>query len=258
MIHKINFDPKNFEQILGNLKASWEDPDLKVYVLSPNQKLDSPKNYYESRFEHFGKPFALGEDVNKGGRNSQRTGDIWFQVRYDSKHPDAYRHSSQAQPLHTDGSYIPLYPSSTILICEAAAAEGGATTFIDNRDIATLLREQNSELYEFITKTKIHHERSGDHTFDFIINPDNDYRINYNYYCISQSKNSPDHVKKINLFQDFLVNNEAIKKATIPVKLLPGEAVFWKDDQCLHGRNSFNPKMESERFIWKCAIDIFP
>ena len=146
----------------------------------------------------------------------------------------------------------------TILICEAAASEGGATTFINNIDVANALRDHNHELYEFVTTTKIYHERSGDETYDFIINPDNDYRINYNFYCISQSKNLPEHLNKINLFQEFLLKDEGIKQATIPVKLMPGEAVFWKDDRCLHGRNSFNPKIESERFIWKCAIDILP
>ena len=258
MIHKINFDLNNFAQVIENLKTTWKKPDLKVFVLSPNQKIESPKNYYESKFPHLGKPFALGEDVTRGDRGIQRTGDIWFQVRYDSQHPDAYRHSSQAQPLHTDGSYIPSYPSSTILICEAAASEGGATTFINNIDVANALRDHNHELYEFVTTTKIYHERSGDETYDFIINPENDYRINYNFYCISQSKNLPEHLNKINLFQEFLLKDEGIKQATIPVKLMPGEAVFWKDDRCLHGRNSFNPKIESERFIWKCAIDILP
>ena len=35
-----------------------------------------------------------------------------------------------------------------------------------------------------------------------------------------------------------------------------GEAVFWKDSEILHGRSGFKPKMESERFLWKAAIEI--
>lgn len=252
----ISFDPTNFALILASLKEEWNKVDQKVFVLKPNAKIENPKTYYEKNFVHIGTPFALGEDVNKGGRGEQRTGEIWFQVRYDSKHPDAYRHSSHAQPLHTDGSYIPNYPSSTILICEAAAAEGGETTFIDNKIVAEILKKTSASLFKFITEHKVYHERSGDETYSLIINPEEEFRINYNYYCLSRTKNSRDTLDRIEEFQDFLLNNNIIRSSTIPVKLEPGDAVFWKDDKCLHGRNSFNPKEESERFIWKCAIDI--
>ena len=50
--------------------------------------------------------------------------------------------------------------------------------------------------------------------------------------------------------------NYLIKEKTIAVKLLPGDAVTWKDNFVLHGRNSFVANNESERFIWKCSIDI--
>ena len=74
MIHKINFDLNNFAQVIENLKTTWKKPDLKVFVLSPNQKIESPKNYYESKFSHLGKPFALGEDVTRGDRGGTTYG----------------------------------------------------------------------------------------------------------------------------------------------------------------------------------------
>ena len=40
------------------------------------------------------------------------------------------------------------------------------------------------------------------------------------------------------------------------MKLNPGEAVFWKDSEILHGRNGFVPKKDSDRFLWKAAIEI--
>jgi hypothetical protein len=57
-------------------------------------------------------------------------------------------------------------------------------------------------------------------------------------------------------FQEFLLNSSSIQQATLGVKLSPGDSVFWRDNYCLHGRNSFVANEESERFIWKCAIDI--
>ena len=55
-------------------------------------------------------------------------------------------------------------------------------------------------------------------------------------------------------FQEFLLKNDKIKKNIINVKLESGDAVLWKDDYCLHGRNSFIADNSSDRFLWKCAM----
>jgi alpha-ketoglutarate-dependent taurine dioxygenase len=47
-----------------------------------------------------------------------------------------------------------------------------------------------------------------------------------------------------------------IAEKTMAVKLNPGDAVTWKDRRVLHGRNGFQATRESERFLWKCAIDV--
>ena len=46
-------------------------------------------------------------------------------VRYDSNIKDAYRHSSNPQPLHTDGSYNPDFPNATLMCCISNSASGG-------------------------------------------------------------------------------------------------------------------------------------
>jgi alpha-ketoglutarate-dependent taurine dioxygenase len=183
---------------------------------------------------------------------------LWFEVRYDPKHPDAYRHSSNAQPLHTDGSYIPDYPTSTLLACVANAGEGGETTFIDSKEIVKIMETEQPDLLDFLLNNKVKHTRSGDTRIDPIIRvEENDVFVNYNFYCVDKS-NSFEVLDNIDKFQNFLLNAESIKSSTIGVKLNPGDAVFWRDNYCLHGRNSFVANQESERFIWKCAIDINP
>jgi alpha-ketoglutarate-dependent taurine dioxygenase len=256
MIQEITFEVDNFEACKSELHRHWANRDVKVFVLKANKRPNNIKSFYESIFKHLGTPVPLAEDVKLGDRGSQRTGEIWFEVRYDPKHPDAYRHSSNAQPLHTDGSYIPNFPSSTLLACEANAGSGGETTFIDSKDLVEILEIENPELLTFLLNTKVPHARSGDYRVDPIIRKENDdYFVNYNYYCIS--KNIDSLVQdKVNEFQEFLLNSERIKNATIGVKLKPGDGVFWRDNYCLHGRNSFVANQESERFIWKCAIDI--
>jgi alpha-ketoglutarate-dependent taurine dioxygenase len=53
-----------------------------------------------------------------------------------------------------------------------------------------------------------------------------------------------------------LQTDPGIKAKTQSVKLMPGDAVTWKDRELLHGRNAFVANQTSERFLWKCAIDI--
>jgi hypothetical protein len=35
---------------------------------------------------------------------------------------------------------------------------------------------------------------------------------------------------------------------------IPGEAVLWKDEYVLHGREAFDPDKTSARFLWKSGL----
>lgn len=256
MKQTIQFEVSNFQGSVENLKEAWSDLTNKVFVLKANQPIENVQEYYESNFKYLGTPCPIAEDVNLGGRESQRSGKIWFEVRYDPKHPDAYRHSANAQPLHTDGSYIPDFPTSTLLACVANAGEGGETTFIDSKILLDILQREKPDLLNFLLNNKVKHTRSGDTRFDEIIRIEgDDVFVNYNYYCVDKN-NSKEVIDAIEEFQDYLLKSPTIKESTIGVKLTPGDSVFWRDNYCLHGRNSFVANQESERFIWKCAIDI--
>lgn len=256
MLREIPFSVDNFEQISDQIKQVWQDKNAKVFVLKADKVPSDVRNFYEKSFPYLGTPVALAEDVNIGGRDNQRTGDIWMEVRYDPKHQDAYRHSANAQPLHTDGSYIPSFPSSTLLACVANAGEGGETTFIDSKDVLACLKEEKPALLDKLLETNIPHARSGDFRDDAVIRIENDdVFVNWNYYCVDKNISS-DLKDLVEEYQNFLLNSDGIKAKTVGVKLQPGDAVFWKDNYVLHGRNSFVANHESERFIWKCAIDI--
>jgi alpha-ketoglutarate-dependent taurine dioxygenase len=256
MVKEVFYDVDDFSKASHETLESWKDKSLKVFVLRANKQPEDVKSYFESIFPLLGRPEALAEDVNLGDRGKQRTGEIWMEVRYDPKHPDAYRHSANAQPLHTDGSYIPNFPSSTLLVCKANAGVGGETTFIDSKAIYNSLKEENPDLLDKLLNTKIEHARSGDVRDDYVIKKEgDDVFVNWNYYCVSSTVDSSTRAL-VEEFQQFLLNSPKIKEETIGVKLHPGDGVFWRDNYVMHGRNSFVANMESERFIWKCAIDI--
>lgn len=256
MLKTINFKVADFNSSIKEIKEAWSNKSNKVFVLKADSVPLDIREYYESIFKYLGTPYPIAEDVNLGSRESQRSGKIWFEVRYDPKHPDAYRHSNNAQPLHTDGSYIPNFPSSTLLACVANAGEGGETTFINSKDLYSILKKEQPDLLKYLISNKIIHTRSGDTRIDEVIRVEGeDVFVNYNYYCVDKEI-TPEARINIEKFQEFLLNSKEIKKATIGVKLAPGDSVFWRDNYCLHGRNSFIANQESERFIWKCAIDI--
>jgi alpha-ketoglutarate-dependent taurine dioxygenase len=256
MKQTINFEVDDFQGSIEKLKEAWSHPANKVFVLKANRPIENVRKFYEGILKFLGTPCPIAEDVNLGSRDTQRSGKIWFEVRYDPKHPDAYRHSANAQPLHTDGSYIPDFPTSTLLACVANAGEGGETTFIDSKMLLTIMQREKQDLLNFLLNNKVKHTRSGDTRLDEIIRIEgDDVFVNYNYYCVDKT-NSSEVIDAIEEFQDYLLKSPTIKEATIGVKLTPGDSVFWRDNYCLHGRNSFVANQESERFIWKCAIDI--
>lgn len=239
------------------LVSDWKNGESnKVFVMRAGHAIDDVRGYYEGLFPHLGTPAALAEDVKVGDRGQQRTGEVWFEVRYDPRFPDAYRHSANAQPLHTDGSYIPTFPNATILCCVANASDGGETVFIDTADVVAALQAERPELFEKLASQVMPHARSGDRRELPVLYRKNDrWYVNWNYYCVARDV-SADLRILADEFHQYLLDSPMIKAKTIEVKLAPGDAVTWKDDEVLHGRNGFSAQTESERFIWKCAIDI--
>ncbi|MCX7121207.1 MAG: TauD/TfdA family dioxygenase [Gammaproteobacteria bacterium] len=256
MLKKYKIDKHNATIVSEDLVKDWSDTNSKVFVIRALENIEDVRSFYEMMFPLLGTPVALAEDVNVGDRSNQRTGKLWMEVRYDPRYPDAYRHSPNAQPLHTDGSYIPSFPNSTMMCCVSNAKKGGETLFVNAKDIAAALNAEDPFLLSRLTETAILHSRSGDSRNLPAIYKNNDkIHLNWNYYCVAKDAN--DEVKKLaEKFHQFLLTSEHIKQNTISIKLNSGDAVLWKDSEVLHGRNAFSPSCESERFIWKCAFNV--
>ena len=128
--------------------------------------------------------------------------------------------------------------------------------FLGLEKLVEALKEDDPKLLDFLQSEDILHERSGYISKKKILYQEKGIlKINFNYYCISK-KNSQDNLNLIKKFFDYINKSEKLKKFTHPVKLNVGEAVFWKDSEILHGRNGFVPQKNSDRFLWKAAINI--
>jgi len=256
MFKKVNIPIEHPKDGCDNILKVWSDDKIKVVVASPDKTIKDVKIFYESIFPFLGRPAHLAEDAMIKDRSNQRTGEIWMEIRFDPKIKNAYRHSKNAQPLHTDGSYIPDFPNSSLLCCVTNSVSGGETVFIDADLIVSILKKEDLKTFEYLASNEIIHSRSGDFCKEKVLRKNNGkWLINWNYYCIDNNE-TKETKKIVQKFFDFLKNNHVINENLLNIKLNPGEAVMWKDNEVLHGRNSFKASSVGDRFIWKCAFDI--
>ena len=110
-----NLTKKNLDEI----SRAWKDKNNKVFYIKNRNLNKNIRNFYEKFGKRIGKLKYLAEDIKLGDRNNQRANKIWMEVKFDPSIKNAYRHSSSSQPLHTDGSYVPEYPNSTLMCCKS-------------------------------------------------------------------------------------------------------------------------------------------
>jgi len=254
VIENVTFDPSDLPGAARLVLDAWSR-NL-VVILHPSRKPDDVRAMYDALLPLVGTPHRLAEDARVADRSAQRNGELWFEVRFDPDYPDRYRHSKNAQPLHTDGSYIPSFPNATLMCCVTSAGEGGETTFIGGPELVAALEAENPQLLDKLWRTEVPHARSGDARSHTVLRrgAQGELLLNWNYYCVDAAATEVSALRE-ELFA-FLRDSPGVKRATHAVKLAPGDGVVWKDDRLLHGRNAFSASMASERFLWKCAVDV--
>lgn len=254
MLATVELNPQDLPGTAQRVLDAWRK-SLVVTIKGPREPFDV-RGVYHELLPMIGTPHYLAEDSRVGDRSSQRTGELWTEVRYDPAIPNAYRHSSNAQPLHTDGSYVETYPNATLMCCVANAAEGGETVFISGDALISVLGEEDPKLLEQLQTTPMRHARSGDsRTYSVIRSQAGRPFLNWNYYCVAPD--APADVQALReAFFKRLRESSRIQQALTSVKLGAGDAVVWKDEEVLHGRNGFVASAVGERFLWKAAVDV--
>lgn len=226
----------------------------KVLKLVPEWHISDLRSFYDRLVELIGAPLEIGEDFKAGGK---QTGERWLEIRYDHDIPDmaAYRHSKNAQPLHTDESYISSPADIMLFYSVNRARQGGATLFVDMTEMVPHLKASDSELYHSVTNEIITYRKSDQARSARIIDISNSANpiVNFNYYCIDPAES--EYHKTINsrffgYLRDYIFGSYMCTE----VQLNPGEAVLWWDHFVLHGRNSFAAEKTNDRFIWKTGM----
>lgn len=228
----------------------------KVIKVIPEWYLGDLMSFYETFTDNLGEPLNKGEDFRRGGT---KTGEKWLEIRYDADIPDmaAYRHSKNAQPLHTDESYNGGANAADIMLFYSVnkAIKGGATTFIDGPVLLKYMKENEPELLERLQKNKVKYKKAECERTEKIIDvkEDGQIHLNFNYYCIDKDESEENKALNqdfFNFLQNFVAHSHMIEGVT----LNPGEAVLWWDELVLHGRTSYDVVKTNDRFIWKTGF----
>ncbi len=193
----------------------------------------------------------VDEDVKTG----LATGNLWSDVEFNPEFPQRFRHSSSAQPLHTDGAYLYDPPPIVFMVCHRAAPRGGATLFLDGQRLLSVLATERPELLTMLTGAIVRFNKAGVHVESTIIAtpPDGPF-LRWNYYTM-RNQVSPDLLAIVENFHCFL-QDTVDRSLPLAVRLNEGDAVFFHDARVLHGRDSFTAGITGDRCLWKGGLRI--
>lgn len=209
--------------------------------------------YYDQLTEATGQCLHLDESFAQGNR---RTGQKWIEVRYDAAIPDeaAYRFSKNAQPLHTDESYLSDPAEVMFMHCLVQAPAGGETTFVAAEVLWQQLQQHAPALAARLLGRPVRFAKAADaRTLPIIADTPAGLRLNWNYHCVDPAETAENHALAQE-FRQFLLDYIAGTPAETAIQLAPGEAVAWWDDQVLHGRRAFRAVATNDRFLLKSGF----
>jgi alpha-ketoglutarate-dependent taurine dioxygenase len=191
--------------------------------------------------------------VDENPSSGEATDNLWSNVEFDPLRQDRFRHSSSAQPLHTDGSYVPASPSQVIMFCARAAPAGGATLFLDGVELEHVLAEERAPLLSALRERPMVFRKGGREVTSTVISHDaSGPLLRWNYYALAADLDGTTR-QLAEEFQSFLgeITRRSVPRA---VRLERGDAVLFRDDRLLHGRESFLASMPGERCLWKGGL----
>lgn len=206
------------------VKTLLMSDQVKVIHVVNSQGIND-ENYWFETAESIGTLAPMEED-----QTGNKTGRKFTDIKYPWHTKSAsFSHSNTRQPLHTDGSYESKAPNITFFSCIETPTFGGKTTFVELKILIDYIKAFDSNLLERLEKEIVTHGKGDDSKTKPIIQNN---KITWNYFRCESCKIRDD-------FHNFLENYVVGGDLCSGITLLPGEALFFKDEELLHGRTSF-------------------
>jgi alpha-ketoglutarate-dependent taurine dioxygenase len=177
----------------------------------------------------------------------------WQDVRFEPGRSDTYRHHNVGQPLHSDGAYVPpAYAQEIVLFyLERQAQSGGESLFVDAATVAARAAATRPALLEALTTLPVHFGKAGapGRTTTILASRDGRLKINWNYFRVLPGQGEAvDRLREdFREFLDQMIEDGAVAS----FRLEQGDALFFRDEEVLHGRRDFAAERSGDRLLWK-------
>jgi alpha-ketoglutarate-dependent taurine dioxygenase len=177
----------------------------------------------------------------------------WMDVRFEPDRPDTYRHHKVGQPLHSDGAYTPpdFAQEIALFYLERQARSGGESLFVDAAAVAERARLHDTALYAALTTLPVHFGKAGapGRTTTILSRRGGRLKINWNYFRVLPGQGEAvDRLREdFRLFLERMIEDGAVES----FRLDAGDAVFFRDEEVLHGRRDFAAEQSGDRLLWK-------
>ncbi len=221
---------------------------LRITGAAPNE---DPLTYWRQIGEALGRNADLIEDSVTGELTA--TGGAWMDVRFEPDRGDTFRHHNVGQPLHTDGAYVADAKAReiTLFYLERQADRGGESLFVDAETIEACARGRRPALYAKLTDLPIRFGKAaGANRVSTILRQEDGRRkVNWNYYRVLEGQGEAIAAlrEEFRVFLEDMIERGDVES----FRLASGEAVFFLDEEVLHGRRGFAAEQSGDRLLWK-------
>ena len=226
-----------------------------LWVQGPRPAPD-PLAFWRRMGETLGPSADLIEDSLTG--ELQHADGRWMDVRFEPDRADTYRHHNVGQPLHCDGAYIPVDRTGRLAVfyLERQAEEGGESLFVDAETVDAYAREKDPALHQALIGLPVRFGKAGDiPRIERVLSRQHGrLKINWNYFRVLPGQGEAvDALRRA--FADLLEQlvEDGVAQS---FRLGTGDAVFFRDDEVLHGRKAYAAERSGDRLLWKTYFHI--
>ena len=218
---------------------------LRVSGVSPH---GDPRDFWQMIGETLGRCAQTLEDSITGEEIQAPGG--WMDVRFEPDRLDTYRHAKVGQPLHSDTAYGTAIQDIGLFYLQKQASSGGESLFVSAGTVVDYLRAHAPDLLERLLTTPMRFGKGkATRTTTILRQVGGRTKINWNWFRVL-----PDQGEAVAaLREDFKLLLEAMTAdgAVAAFRLQAGDAVFFRDDEVLHGRKAYDAEVSGDRLLWK-------
>ena len=218
---------------------------LRVSGVSPD---GDPRDFWQGVGETLGLCAQTLED-SVTGEEIQAPGG-WMDVRFEPDRLDTYRHAKVGQPLHSDTAYGTAIQDIGLFYLQKQASSGGESLFVSAGAVVDYLRTHDTGLLDRLLTTPVRFGKGkATRTTTVLRQVGGRTKVNWNWFRVL-----PDQGEAVAaLREDFKLLLEAmiVDEAVTAFRLQAGDAVFFRDDEVLHGRKAYEAEVSGDRLLWK-------